>query len=581
MKTSWIRRMTSAAAVAAAFTMLLSGCGSSSTGGASGKTVEEPAAGYSSDVDTASYAMPKKDGKYNNPKDYDEVKDGGELTLPSTYTPSWNNLSVDGNTLYMQEMWAWYMPSLATLDAKGNLTWNTDYITDVTVTSEDPLTITYTINPKAKWNDGTDIDWTAFKATWQAMNGSNDAFTPASTDGFSSISNVEEGADPKQAVVTFAQPYYPWQAIFGTLMHPDSANPETFTSGWTDNPHNEWAAGPFIVDHANKDEAVFTRNPNWWGKKPKLEKVTYKYMEDTAQLNAFKNGEIDAVSFATNNSLQTIKDTKDIQIRLGYSKSTDVLIYNGKSGALQDQNVRKALVQAYDADQMNKIHFQGLNWTPTAAGSEIFPVFQEGYEDNRPDEAKKTDVAAAKKTLEAAGYTMGDDGYYAKDGKTLEVRYTYFGDAATGTAMAKAYQQMMKSAGIKIDLDNRDTAKFADTVNSGDYDVLPMAWSASSPFGQTAVPQLYASNSDSNYSFVGNSTVDELTKVPGTIEDQAEAVKAANKAEKEALKLFGTMPTDVPPSFVAVKKGLANVGPAGFTGNGSYGIDPILTGWEK
>ncbi|NEG70506.1 ABC transporter family substrate-binding protein [Bifidobacterium choloepi] len=575
MNDSWRRKLTAGVAVAAACGMLigLGGCGGSSSSDAVGAA--EPADGFANDY-TGTYPMPDANTAYNNPQERDNVQDGGTLTLATTYTSSWNSFSADGNTSDMQTLWSYYMPQLYTTDFSGNITWNKDYITDVTTVSDDPLVVKFTINDKAKWNDGTDIDWTAFRATWEVSNGSNDGYNPASTEGWNQIKSVTEGDNAKQAVITFSQPWYPWQSLFGGLYNPEAEDTTTFTSGWNDNPHSEWGAGPWKVQTANDDEVVFVPNENWWGDKPKLTQVTYKYMEPTAELNAFKNGEIDAVEFATNTSLQTVKDTKDTQIRLGYSKSTNVLVYNGKSTFLSDQNVRKAFEQAFDGTTWTKIHYQGLNWTPSAPGSELFPVFQEGYEDNRPDVAKQVDVDGAKKTLEADGYTLGSDGYYQKDGKTLEVRYTYFGDAATGTALAKAYQQMLKEAGIKVDLDNQDTSKFSDVIGSGDYDVLPMGWSAPTPYSQVNVAQLYGSDSDSNYTYVGSDEVDKLAAVPGTISDQLKAVAAANKAEKAALALYGTEPVDVPPAFFAVKKGLANYGPAGFTS-----LDVINLGWQK
>lgn len=563
-----------ATAAVSALAMALAGCGAASQ--SSQKVgAAQPAEGFAADYKGA-YPMPEKDKAYNNPQERDNVKDGGTLTLPTTYTPNWNNFSVDGNTGYMSDLWAWYMPALVSFDVKGNLTWNKDYITKAEVTSKDPLVVTYTINDKATWNDGTPIDWTAFESTWKISNGSDENYTPASTEGYENIESVKAGANDKQAVVTYSKPFFPWQSVFTGLYPPQALDYDTYTNGWVDNPHAEWGAGPFTIKKADKDSVTFERNPKWWGDTAKLETVVYKYMEDTAQINAFKNGEIDALQFSNNNTLQSIKSRKDMQIRLGYNDAVNVYEFNGKSDTLKDINVRKAIVQAFDRDTMEKVHFQGLNWTPEDPGSEIFPLYQEGYENNLPEEAKKVDVKGAKATLEKAGYKMGKDGYYEKDGKTLEVRYTYFGDAATGTNMAKALVQMMKNAGIKIKLDNRDASKFADTVTSGDYEILPMAWSSNSPYSQANVSQLYGSKSDSNYSFVGSDEVDKLVKIPGTIEDQLEAVKAANKAEKAALALFGTMPMDSPAKFVAVTKGLANYGPAGFTT-----LDPVNIGWQK
>ncbi|MFC0265762.1 ABC transporter family substrate-binding protein [Alloscardovia macacae] len=570
----WKKLISSTAAVTA-LALALAGCGAGSNGANQAEGAEEPASGFEADYKGA-YPMPSKTKAYDNTQDRDNVKDGGTLNIATTYTPNWNSMSVEGNTGYMSMLWSWYMPQVATLDLKGNLTWNKDYITKVEKTSENPLTIKFTLNDQAKWNDGTDFDWTAFESTWKVMNGQDANYSPASTEGFEDIESVTQGATAKEAVVTFKQPFYPWESLFTSLYPPQALDANTYTNGWIDNPHPEWGAGPFTVQSADKDSVTFVRNEKWWGNKPKLDKVVVKYMEATAEVNAFKNGELDATDFSNNNTLQTVKSRKDIQIRLGYDNAVAVYMLNGKSEHLKDDAVRKAVVQAFDRETMNKVRFQGLNWTPEEPGSEVFPVYEEGYENNLPEEAKKVDTKGAKATLESDGYKMGSDGYYAKGGKTLDIRYTYFSDSAVQTNMAKAFAQMMKAAGIKVTLENRDGSKFSDTVNNGDYEVLPMAWQSNSPWGQVNITQLYGSKSESNYSFIGSDEVDKLAQVPGTIPDQLEAVKAANKAEKAALKLFGSIPISISPKFTAVTKGLANWGPSGFKTT-----LPENVGWQK
>lgn len=389
---------------------------------------------------------------------------------------------------------------------------------------------------------------------------------------------MEAGKDAKEAVVTFEKPYYPWQPLFSFLYSPDGVTPETYSHGWTDNPHNEWAAGPYKVASADKDGAMLERNPSWWGPKPKLDKIIYKFMEDSASLNAFKNGELDVVPVTNNNDLQMVKTRKGIQVRIAYGAVVSVFIMNGKAGPLRDINVRKAITFGTDVKLLNKVEYQGWDWwKPDTPGSQLFMSYQEGYRDNRTPEMKKgVDVAAAKTALEASGYKKGSDGYYAKNGKTLTVRYTYFGDKPTTTAIAKAFNEMMKKVGIKVNLENRDNSKWAATTGARDYEVMPSAWGADNPYGQTSLYQLYNSKSESNLMFLGNDEIDSLCEVPGTIEKQSDAVKAANRAEAEAFKLYGTFPYDAPPKIWAVRKGLANYGPAGFKT-----VDPLIVGWQR
>lgn len=279
---------------------------------------------------------------------------------------------------------------------------------------------------------------------------------------------------------------------------------------------------------------------------------------------------------STKDDIKAIRSVKDAQLRIGYSTKTRVLEYNGKSKPLDDLQVRKAITQAFDVNTYNNVQFQGLNWKAEQPGSELLLPFQKGYENNLPAEAKYN-VDNAKKTLEADGYKMGKDGYYAKGGKTLEISFTFFGDDATQQALANAYQAMMKKAGIKVKVVNVAESKFSDTVSSGNYQVLPMAWQA--PSAMTFVvsaPQLYTSDGPSNFSYVGSKKIDELVKKAGNLSDYDEQTKAVNAAEKEAFKLYGTIPVSNPASYLGAKKGLANYGPSGFAGNLPQDI-----GWQK
>ena len=91
-----------------------------------------------------------------------------------------------------------------------------------------------------------------------------------------------------------------------------------------------------------------------------------------------------------------------------------------------------------------------------------------------------------------------------------------------------------------------------------------------------SAPQLYTSDGPSNFSYVGNKKIDELVKKAGNLSDYDEQTKAVNAAEKEALKLYGTIPVSNPAAYLGAKKGLANYGPSGFAGNLPQDI-----GWQK
>ena len=74
----------------------------------------------------------------------------------------------------------------------------------------------------------------------------------------------------------------------------------------------------------------------------------------------------------------------------------------------------------------------------------------------------------------------------------------------------------------------------------------------------------------------------ELESIPG-IKDSTKAIAQFNKAEKEAQKLYAQIPFENGQITVAVKKGLANYGPAGHSSGarGMVTVHPENLGWEK
>lgn len=580
MKKTNAGKMTVFAAATLTLAMLLGACGGNGDATSSAGLKEEPISGVETSY-TGELPMPDYKKRYDNPQTRDNIKDGGTFTvaLPSL-GPNWNYCNNDGNTGYMSTLWGFYQPNLMYYDTVmgGKIKYSPDYITSVKKISEDPLVVQYNLNPKAKWNDGTDFDWTAFKATFDAMNGKNEKYSVPSTEGYDRMESVEQGSSPKQVIVKFKKPCATWELLFAPLVHPKAVDVDTFNQGWINNPHNEWGMGPFKVESFSENQVVFTRNPKWWGKPAKLEKVVIKRMEDTAALNAFQNGEIDAINDGINSKdqIKAARSVKGAQLRYAYSTKVRVLNFNSKSKPLDDINVRKAIVQAFDVNTYNNIQFQGMNWKSDQPGSELLPVFQKGYRNNLPAEAK-FNTENAKKTLTKAGYKMGKDGYFAKNGKTLGISFTFFGDDSNQAALANAFQAMMKKAGIKCKTINHAAAKFAKVVSSHDFQVLPMAWQSPGPLTFiSASRQVYESTSDSNFHGTGTKELDALLQTIGGVYDYNKQTAIANEAESKAFELYGTIPVSVPPIYQVCKKGLANYGPAG------YASTPVENlGWQK
>lgn len=554
-------RRTLAALVSVA-ALTLSACGGSDGSSGSGSKLEV-----------------SPNGSYNK-QDRENLAQGGELTLPiAELSEQQNSFQADGGNVYTSTIWSWYNPRVALFDGDGTFHPNTDYVTDTKEETVDGNTrVTFTLNPKAQFNDGTPFDWKVFEHTWQFNNGTNKELNVSSTDGYERITSVRPGENDRQAVVTFDGAYPWWQGLFNDVLHPAVNTPDLFNKAYIGKLHPEWGAGPFTVDSVDFHAGVVSFKPNdkWWGDKPLLDKVTFRYMEDQASINAFKAGEIDATGVASKDRLAVAKGMGDqAKLYSALTPSNFLIMLNGQAPLLRDIKVREAIMRSIDRAQIAQIRFNGLDYTEDLPGSFILYQTQEGYEDNfgavvsfEPDKAKEI--------LESDGWVAGADGIREKDGKKLAVCYVNVGESPMIKAEASAVQKMLKDVGIEVKVEDRPSSDFSKVTTQRDFDIFPMGFSSNDPFGVAYFGQTYRSDSELNRSGTGTPEFDKKIEELQKIGDPKEQIKRANELEKEAFKLYGIMPNANGPTIVATKPGLANYGALSFGR-----LKPQDIGWEK
>ncbi len=162
------------------------------------------------------------------------------------FPSNFNALNIDGNTADTGAVIGPTLPGVFLTNAEGTQRVNTDYFTSVELTGTRPQVVTYTINPKAVWTDGSPIIWEDFKWLVNACSGRDKRFLVASTAGFEQVKAVTRGVDDRQAVVTFAKPFAEWRGLFGGLQpRRMTEDPNVFNKGQLNAPGP--SAGPFIV----------------------------------------------------------------------------------------------------------------------------------------------------------------------------------------------------------------------------------------------------------------------------------------------------------------------------------------------
>lgn len=508
----------------------------------------------------------------------DQVKDGGTFTTAIVELNAQMNPWQADMTSYTSQLTQWYTPTTVFFTPKGDWTPNPAYFTDVKSEDKDGKTVvTYKINEKAVYNDGTPIDYTALESGWKACGQGNKEFSCNSTDGYDQIESVKAGSSPKEAVVTFKTVFPWWKGLFNDLLHPKAvADAKTFNEGFLNNPHPEWGAGPYKIEQFDYQKGIvtFVRNEKWWGEPGKLDKRVFQQMEDAASINAFKNGQLDATRVSTKDRLAQVKDMQGIEIRKGSSTSNFLYTLNGKSPILSDIKVREALMSSIDRKQIANIAFSGLDYAEEPPGSFLLFNFQDGYKDNFGD-LVKFDKDKANKLLDEAGWTKGADGIREKNGQKLTVKHPLFGDNPVRKNMAKALQAMLKDAGIDLQVIEKPSADFAKVIKAREFDVLISGFSQNDPFGVAYTAQVWASDSTLNKSGVSVPGVDDELKELAKIGTEKGQIEKANEIEKKAFGAYGLMPVYNGPILVATKKDLANYGSGVYSGSPLKAFQPI------
>ncbi|MFB6890860.1 ABC transporter family substrate-binding protein [Kitasatospora sp. NPDC056327] len=511
----------------------------------------------------------------------DRVRDGGEVRLPLyQWITQWNPFQVDGRYGDAVEIMRTVEPSLFSTDEAGVFKPSADYLLDARVTSTSPQVITYRLNPKARWSDGKPLSHLDFKADWEATNGRKDGYNIADSAGYELISAVEQGADPSEVRVTFSEPYADWQNLFRPLIPAAGiATGDDFNKGWVEKV--PITAGPLKFGTLDKTAQTITLvpDPNWWGAKPKLERLTFRVMSQSATTQAFLNNEIDYATAGTATAYGQLKDAKDTVIRSA-SPWDEVHISFGGGGPLADVDVRRALGRALDRDALIRIANNGVPVEFKPLGNHIFMPNQTGYRDNSGDWAK-FDLAAAKKLLDGAGWKEDGAGRpRTRAGQALTLHWVLNESAAQAQVdLATAAQAMWLAAGVKVEIDKVAANDFfTKYVNPGKWDIASWRNTDSFPLSSSLtnfrLPQ--GDNVFGNYSKLGSEEIDGLLKkAAGTI-DPVEAAKLYNQADARIWELGHTYELYQRPTVVAARKGLANYGAPGLAS-----VDYARIGWEK
>jgi peptide/nickel transport system substrate-binding protein len=517
----------------------------------------------------------------------DRVQDGGRLTWPIESFPiTYNYSHLDGTEADHVHTKHTLLPRIFLADASGTPYWNPDYLTsEPTLVTAPKQVVTYNINPKAIWYDGTPITWEDFHWHWRALNGTNKAYQVASSTGYSDIESVARGRDDRQVVVTFKNKVADWQALFYALLPASTTkSPTIFNDGWRQRPLT--TAGPFKIGTIDQGSKTVTlvRNEKWWGKPAKLDTIVFRTIDVDAQIDALANGEVDLMDIGPDvNKYSRAKGIAGTDIRVAGGPNFRHITINGTGEILKDIKVRQALAMAIDRTAIARSILGPLGIEPATLGNHIFMRNQTGYKDNSGDIGKYNPTRAVQ-LLDEAGWKL-DGKVRKKGGRTLEIICVIPAAVATSRQESELIQNMLGQLGVRLTINTVPSQDFFEKyIRPGQYDFTVFSW-LGTPYPIDSAKGMYSKPTmgpdgtlaiQQNYARVGSDEIDRLLAEATQELDRKRAIELANQIDALIWQLVHSLTLYQRPEMWVTKSGLANVGAVGFA---EYIYEDI--GWAK
>ncbi|HVZ21368.1 MAG TPA: ABC transporter family substrate-binding protein [Vicinamibacterales bacterium] len=517
----------------------------------------------------------------------DQVKDGGTLTWPFNLMPPNLNINeLDGSSLNGASVVYAVMPRLFINSADGTPVWNDETLaSEPTLVTSPKQVVTYAINAKAIWSDGTPITWQDFYWMWRSLNGTDKRYQVAGTNGYDQIESVARGRNDREVVVTYRTPYSGWQGTFNPLYPASmSRDPDAFNAGWKD--RMPVTAGPFRFAGIDQTAKTITlvRNDTWWGRRAKLDRIVYRVIEPDAQIDAIANGEIDLMDVGADaGKLRRARTLSGVDIRIAGGPNYVHLDFEGASPALQDVRVRRAVAMGIDRASIVRALLGPLGVPPTALGNHILMENERGYRDNSGD-AGRYDPNAARRLLDEAGWVL-QGARRVKSGKPLMLHFVIPSGVLSSRQTAELVQNTLGQIGVDVSIDAVPTSDFFPKyVRPGQFDLTLFSW-YKTPYviDQKSVYSQPTRGADGqldvrqNFARIGSAEIDRQFDALARELDGAQQVAIANRIDALLWQEVHSLTLYQRPEAYVCKKGLANVGAIGLA------FEPVFedVGWQK
>lgn len=280
--------------------------------------------------------------------------------------------------------------------------------------------------------------------------------------------------------------------------------------------------GPFkFVEYKTDDKVRLARNDDYHIK-PNLEEVVFQIIPDTSvSAIALRTGEVDIALQVPASEVESVAKEEKLKVVPNVNGWYRYLAFNFENELFKDRKVREAIGLALDMEGITRAIFPIESLAERAPGPipRGLPGFSEAWFDEweySPDKAKAM--------LEDAGWKLGTDGIYAKDGKKLSFVLKTPNDV-NRAKLGVMISTQLKTIGIDCVSQPMEWATHLNDIQSGNIEAFIMGGGSTVDGLSYMFHTKYAAGGSHNTRYV-NAEMDSLI---------AEAMRTVDPDAREAI----------------------------------------------
>lgn len=406
----------------------------------------------------------------------------------------------------------------------------------------DRSSITFHLNPKARFHDGSSITPDDVIFTFETLKESG---RPNMRRIYKLVSKIEK-PDERSVKFSLGEGYDRETIMILALM------PVLSKTYWSGKTFDTTTLTPFLSNGAYKIKAiepgrrvVYERVKDYWAADllpnkglNNFDTVIYDfYRDDSIAFESFKAGDLnlrrewDAGSWQSGYEFPALKNGKAKKEALHHGRPDRVrgFIFNTRREPFKDIRVRKALNLAFDFEWVNQNLYYGLYKrinsyypnTELAATDTPRPI------ENKTPEQKRENMKEADRLLKEAGWIVKDGRRVnASSGKPLSFEIML--DEPANEKIALSFARSLKRLGITPHVRVLDSAAFLGRLNEYDFDMTLYFWMSTLSPGteQYLYWSCEAAKSPSRWNYAGicDNNIDLLSKSIATAKTREELI---------------------------------------------------------